>query len=62
MSIEALRAKRTRLIDYLRLKVDEGDWHGVADAAMDLRELEARLDLLAHLATKDIAIVEVTEG
>ena len=36
--------------------------HGVADAAMDLRELEARLDLLAHLATKDIAIVEVTEG
>lgn len=25
---------------YLLLKFEEGDWHGVADAAMDLRELE----------------------
>lgn len=27
---------------YLAMKVYERDWHGVADAAMDLRELEAR--------------------
>lgn len=26
---------------YLKMKVDEGDWHGVCDAANDLRELEA---------------------
>lgn len=26
---------------YLRMKIDEGDWHGVMDAAADLRELEA---------------------
>jgi len=29
------------MVEYLRLKVAERDWHGVADAAMDLRELEA---------------------
>lgn len=30
------------LVDYLRMKVEQCDWHGVADAANDLRELEAR--------------------
>lgn len=28
--------------DYLLLKVNEKDWHGVMDAAADLREFEAR--------------------
>ncbi len=27
---------------YLQMKVEERDWHGVADAATDLRELEAK--------------------
>lgn len=31
---------------YLKMKVEEHDWHGVADAAMDLRELEAQLQVL----------------
>jgi len=31
------------MITYLRLKVQEQDWHGVADAAMDLREIEVEL-------------------
>lgn len=35
-------AQRETLIDYLLLKVQQMDWHGVADAAMDLRELEAK--------------------
>ena len=35
--------KRALLIAYLKMKVDEEDWHGVADAAMDLREIDARL-------------------
>lgn len=30
------------LIDYLLVKVQQEDWHGVADAAMDIRELEAK--------------------
>lgn len=32
---------RAALITYLRAKVDAEDWHGVSDAANDLRELEA---------------------
>ena len=35
---------RAALIQYLEMKVRECDWHGVADAACDLRVMEARLD------------------
>lgn len=28
------------LIEYLKVKVEERDWHGVSDAANDLREIE----------------------
>lgn len=31
------------LSEYLNLKVLLRDWHGVADAAMDIREIEARI-------------------
>lgn len=30
-----------RLVEYLLMKVTEHDWHGVSDAANDLRVLEA---------------------
>lgn len=30
------------LVAYLKAKVDIADWHGVSDAANDLRELEAK--------------------
>jgi hypothetical protein len=33
--------KRATLIQYLLVKVQESDWHGVSDAANDLRVLEA---------------------
>ena len=29
------------MVAYLMLKVRQRDWHGVADAAMDIREMEA---------------------
>lgn len=32
--------KKQVLIDYLKLKVEEQDWHGVSDAANDIRVLE----------------------
>lgn len=35
--------QRQGLIVYLHQKADEQDWHGVADAAMDIREKEAIL-------------------
>jgi len=30
------------MVQYLLLKVRQQDWHGVADAAMDIREMEAK--------------------
>lgn len=44
-----LLSRHTRMVEYLKLKVEEQDWHGVADAAMDLREIEAKLSLLQSL-------------
>ena len=32
---------RDVMIQYLWLKVREEDWHGVADAAMDLRDIDS---------------------
>lgn len=34
--------ERQVLIQYLRVKTNTEDWHAVADAAMDLRELDAK--------------------
>ena len=33
--------KRAVLIAYLKMKLEENDIHAVADAAMDLREMDA---------------------
>jgi hypothetical protein len=35
------RERWQRYLSYLEMKVFERDWHGVADAAMDIRQLEA---------------------
>lgn len=35
------KVRHERLIAYLEMKVQERDWHGVSDAANDLRVLEA---------------------
>lgn len=34
-------SRRSALITYLKVKCDQADWHGVSDAANDLRVLEA---------------------
>jgi len=48
--LETRAAQRRRwrqvLIAYITMKQEQEDWHGVADAAMDLRELEAELDAM----------------
>lgn len=33
--------QHARLVAYLSMKVEQRDWHGVSDAANDLRVLEA---------------------
>lgn len=40
MTLDQYQQRKAIMIAYLQLKVEEADWHGVADAAMDLRELE----------------------
>ena len=32
---------RETLLQYLQVMIDRRDWHGVADVAMDLRDIEA---------------------
>ena len=32
---------RETLLKYLQVMIDRRDWHGVADVAMDLRDIEA---------------------
>jgi len=33
--------QRAILIEYLQVMIARNDWHGIADVAMDLREMEA---------------------
>ncbi len=44
---EALERRRAVVIADLLAKVEAEDWHGVADAAMDLREIDAQLLVMA---------------
>lgn len=41
MDYEDFVTQRHILIQYLHVMIARKDWHGVADVAMDLRELEA---------------------
>jgi hypothetical protein len=44
--IIALTKQLDKMKSYLLLKYEVSDWHGVADAAMDIREIEAKLSIL----------------
>jgi hypothetical protein len=46
MSLPLLERRRAVIISDLLLKVEAADWHGVADAAMDLREIDVAIKLL----------------
>ena len=49
-NIEALEKKRVRLHEYVIMKLEERDYHGVADAAMDLREIQREIEVLSRIA------------
>ena len=49
--VAKLEVKRTRLHEYIIMKLEEKDYHGIADAAMDLRELDARVKALNEIYT-----------
>lgn len=38
------------MIEYMRLKIEEQDWHAVCDSANDLREIEVEIRLAAIYA------------
>lgn len=41
MDFSNYEVQRRILLEYMQVMIARGDWHGVADAAMDLREMEA---------------------
>jgi len=45
-TLAQLAKRRVIVIADLLAKVEADDWHGVADAAMDLREIDAMLRVL----------------
>jgi hypothetical protein len=51
LEMQKLLRQKHGMIDYLNLKLSQEDWHGVADAAMDIREI----------VSKEIAIGKVLE-
>ena len=51
-TIPKLESFKARLIQYLKLKTEQEDWHGVSDAANDIREIEAKLSVLREQDSK----------
>lgn len=45
----SLGEEKAALVAYLLSKVKAEDWHAVQDAGSDIREIEAKLKLLAQL-------------
>lgn len=44
-----LEEKLELMKEYLLLRFAEGDWHGVADAAMDIREIVVAIKVTKEL-------------
>ncbi len=44
--IHDLRAQKHQLICYCESKLRSGDWHAVQDAASDIREIDAKIEVL----------------
>lgn len=44
--IEFLEQRKSKLVSYALMKLEDGDYHGAADACMDLREIDAVLVLM----------------
>jgi hypothetical protein len=42
--------QKKEMIAYLKLKLEQEDWHGVMDAAADIREIVAKMQIMEALA------------
>ena len=47
--LASLFEQKQRMVDYLKLKLSQEDWHGVADAAMDIREIISEKKALSDI-------------
>lgn len=52
VAIGILKGDREIMIMYLKMKTLEEDWHGVCDAANDIRVIEAKLEALKRIMEK----------
>jgi hypothetical protein len=52
MTVIELEEQIQALINYMQLKIKQRDWHGVADSAMDIRELEAKKEIIVQLGER----------
>lgn len=50
-NLQKLKSRKARMIEYLKLKVEEEDWHGSADASMDLRDIENQMIVYSLVLT-----------
>lgn len=41
--MDELQARKADYLSYMQMKIREEDWHGVADCAADLRDIEAAI-------------------
>ena len=51
---DRMRAEVATLRTYLTQRMSRGDWHGVMDAAADIREIEAGLQILSRARVDEI--------
>ena len=59
--IEKLRKQKESLISYMFSKIESEDWHAVQDAASDIREIEARIEVYELYGRERAAMVPVEE-
>lgn len=44
--IEKLESQRVTLIRYLEVETKDHDWHAIQDVASDLRDIDAKIEIL----------------
>jgi hypothetical protein len=52
---DLLEAK-TQLIAYVVSKIKSGDWHAVQDGASDIREIDAKLQVLSEVTPQGLPV------
>lgn len=51
--VQVLKKERTRLREYIQAKLDvDEDYHAIIDAAMDIRDIDAKLQVYNELQYK----------